>query len=240
MATMADLDRRLISEEIESNPSFRKRVAAVLQHPGGERLVSLSAKKSIANEFDPKMYPETRGEWPLLRKRAVELARALPGIVEAEIDKLPLATKMEMVRAVARGEQPIIRVGVEGGGFSDLGQAFDVGGIFSGLFGAVSSIYGARVTASAQKDIAKIQAGVAMKDLQTQITLANAQTAINQAQAQIKTAEVAKVQAEVAKVEAGTVVGVLTKDIGAGIPLWVLPVALGVLGLVLYFVFKKN
>lgn len=249
---VSDLDHRLISEEIEANPSFGKQIAAVIDRPGGARAVSLSAKKAIANEFDSRLYPETRGQWTKLRRRAHDLARALPDIVEKEIDRLPFATKMEMVRRIARGEHPTIAFGIEGMG--ELGQFEIIGSILSSVAGAASSIYGARVTASAQKDIAKIQAETAMKDLNTQMALANAQTAINQAKvaqaqeeakkieaqtAQIK-AQTVQTQEQIKQAEVGTVVGTLTKDIGGGVPLWVLPMALGVLGLVLYFVFKKR
>jgi hypothetical protein len=237
--TVADLDRRLISEEIDADPSFGRRIVAALDQPGGGRAVSLSAKKAVANEFDPTMFPESRGEWPMLRKRAVQLARALPDIVETEIDKLPFEIKMEMVRRIARGEQPTVRIGIQG--MDGLGQLdLAISGIISSIAGAASSIYGAKVVASAQKSIANIQAQTAMKDLQTQITIANAQQAIAQAKVAQTVAETQKIQAATTQAEVGTVAGTLTKDIGAGIPLWVLPVALGVLGLVLYFIFKRG
>lgn len=235
LAVFGEADRRQIAEEIAANPSFGKRLVAALGRYDGERLVVLSARKAIANEFDPSLYPETKGEWLTLRKRAVELARALPDIVGAEIDKLPLAVRMQMVRAIGEGHHPSIAVA----GMGDLGQFEIIGSLVSSIAGAASSIYSARVTASAQQSIAKIQAQTAMKDLETQMTIASATQAIAKAKAAQATAEATKAQAEVAKVEAGTVVGVLTKDIGAGIPLWVVPVALGVLGLVLYFVFRK-
>lgn len=246
MEAATELDRRLISEEIEANPSFGKKLAAVLPLPGGERAIALSAKKAIANEFDPTLYPESRGQWITLRKRAVQLARALPEIVETEIDNLPFATKMEMVRRIARGEQLTVDARIDGMG--DLGQLFDVlGPLISSIAGAASSIYGAKVTASAQKDIAKIQADTAMKDLQAQMNIANAQQAINQAKVAQQVAEAQKIEAQTAQIKAttaqaevGTVVGTLTKDIGAGVPLWVLPMTLGVIGLVLYFVFRKH
>jgi len=240
-----DIDRRLISEEMEANPSFGKRIAATLRRPNGERLVALSAKKAIANEFDRSLFPETRGDWTQLRKHATALVHAMPGIIETEIDKLPLGLKMEMVRAIGRGEQPVIQFGIQG--LNDLGQFEIIASLIGSVAGAASSIYGSKVTASAQKDIAKIQADTAMKDLQAQMNIANAQQAINQAKVAQQVAEAQKIEAQTAQIKAttaqaevGTVVGTLTKDIGGGVPLWVLPMALGVLGLVLYFVFKKH
>ncbi len=244
MDTVADLDQRLIAEEIDANPSFGKRIADTLHQPGGFRSVSLSAKKAIANEFDPSMFPESRGQWTKLRQRARELARSIPEIVEKEIDRLPLQTKMQMVRRIASGQHPTVMFGIEGMG--DLGQFEIIASLIGSVAGAASSIYGAKVTSSAQKDIAKIQADTAMKDLQAQMNIANAQQAINQAKVAQQVAEAQKIEAQTAQIKAttaqaevGTVVGTLTKDIGAGVPLWVLPMALGVLGLVLYFVFRK-
>jgi hypothetical protein len=222
-----DIDQQLVLEEMRADPSFGKRIASMLRVPGGERLITLSAQKAIANEFDPKMYPATRGEWQNLRKRAVEMARALPEIVEKEIDRLPFETKMRWVHTIAAGGRPEIQVGVRGMG--DLGQFEIIGSIVSAIAGAGGSIYSAKVTASAQKDIAQIQAQTAMKDIQAQTAIANAQQAIAKAQA---------VQATAAA--KSTVAGALTADIGGGIPLWVLPMALGVVGLVLYFVFRKG
>ena len=250
MDTATDLDHRLIAEEIDANPSFGKRLTAVLDQPDGARLVSISAKKAIANEFDHTLFPESRGQWTRLRKRAHDLARAIPDIVEKEIDRLPFSQKMEMVRRIANGEQPTLMVGVQGMG--DLGQFEIIASLIGSVAGAASSIYGAKITSSAQKDIAKIQAETAMKDLNTQMQLAEAQKAINAAKvaqaqeeakkieaqtAQIK-AQTEQAKADIAKAEVGTVVGTLTKDIGGGVPLWVLPTGLGVIGLVLYFAFK--
>lgn len=245
MDTMTDLDRRLIAEESDADPVFGQKIKRALAQPGGAHAVSLSAKKAIANEFNPRLYPESRGQWKKLRRRANDLVRSMPDIVEKEVARLPFQTKMEMVRRIARGEHPTIVVGYEGMG--DLGQFEIIASLIGSAAGAASSIYGAKITAAAQTDIAKIQAQTAMKDLQTQIQLADAQKAITAAKLAQTTAEVQKIEAQTAAIKAGTtaaevgtVAGTLTKDIGGGIPLWVLPMSLGVVGLVLYFIFKKG
>ena len=217
IAQFGKTDRRQISEEIAANPPFGARIKAMLRDPDGERLVALSAQKAVANEFNPRLYPETKGQWVTLRRRAVELARSLPDVIDRELERVPFAEKMRIVRAIAAGRRPSVEVSVAGLG--DLGQFEIIGTIVSSIAGAASTVYTNRVTTSAQKDIAKIQATTAMKDLDTQIKLAEAQKAVAAAQAAQG--------------------GVLTKDIGGGIPLWVLPVALGAIGVILYFVFKR-
>ena len=218
IAQFGQADRRQIAEEIKANPPFGAWIKAMLRDPDGERLVALSAQKAVANEFNPRLYPETKGQWVTLRRRAVELARSLPDVIDRELERVPFAEKMRIVRAIAAGRRPSVEVSVAGLG--DLGQFEIIGTIVSSIAGAASTVYTNRVTTSAQKDIAKIQATTAMKDLQAQISIADAQKAIANAQA----------------AQGG---GVLTKDIGGGIPLWVLPVALGAIGVILYFVFKR-
>ena len=217
IAQFGQADRRQIAEEIKANPPFGAWIKAMLRDPDGERLVALSAQKAVANEFNPRLYPETKGQWVTLRRRAVELARSLPDVIDRELERVPFAEKMRIVRAIAAGRRPSVEVSVAGLG--DLGQFEIIGTIVSSIAGAASTVYTNRVTTSAQKDIAKIQATTAMKDLDTQIKLAEAQKAVAAAQAAQG--------------------GVLTKDIGGGIPLWVLPVALGAIGVILYFVFKR-
>lgn len=235
-----ETDRRQIAEEMAANPRFGAWLAATLREPDGERQVALSAQKAIANEFNPALYPASRGQWLTLRKRALELARDLPEIVGREIERLPFPAKMQMVRAIAAGHEPVLRLGLSGMG--DLGQFEIIGSLVSSIVGAASTVYSARVTASAQKDIAKIQATAAMKDLETQQTIANAQAAINQAKATQATAEAKK--AEIALTQSqvgppGSLTEVLSRPVVAGIPVWAFPLA-GLIGLVVYLMFKRR
>lgn len=233
LAPFREMDRRQIAEEMAANPAFGAWLRSALRRPDGERLIALSAQKAIANEFDPSLYPETRGQWVTLRKRAVELARELPEIVGREIDRLPFEEKMRMVRAIGAGLEPRLGIGLSGVG--DLGQYDIIGSLITSIASAASTAYSARVTASAQRDIAKIQAQAAMKDIETAQAIAKAQQAINEAKAVQATAEAAKAQAGAP----GSVTEVLSRPVVAGIPIWAFPIV-GLLGLVLYLVFKRR
>lgn len=228
---MNDRDIALIEEESKANPAFGRRIAATLRRPGGEREVSISARKAIANQLDPRMYPESRGEWPVLRRKATALAQALPDLVQAIVDRMPLSEKMAVVRAIADGGQPRMVIA----GLDDLGQFEIIGSLISSVAGAASSIYGAKVTADAQKDIAKIQATSALQSAQASVAIQNAQAAI--AAAQAKQAEQLATAAT-----ASSPTGFLTKDIGGGVPMWAVPAGLTALGVgfAVFFAVRKS
>lgn len=244
LSLFGEMDRKQIAEEMAANPRFAKRLGVMLAQPDGKRLVTLSAMRAVANAFNPALYPDSKGEWITLRRRALELARALPSIVEGEVEKMPFERKMDVVRAIAAGGGVDVAVGVDG--LADLGFIDILAPIVSSIAGAAANVYGAKVTASAQKDIAKIQAQAAMKDLETQMSIANAQQAIAAAQATQAQAAAQKAQAEAqvaqqraAASSGGSVAAVLTKDVGGGIPLWTIPLALAGLGLILYFKLRR-
>jgi hypothetical protein len=243
-APFAEIDRRVIAEEIAANPRFAPELRRMLMAPNALNLVSVSARKAVAEEMQPGPFPESRGQWVTLRRRLNTLLREVPPLVEREVTRMPLAQKLEIVRAIAAGYEPQVAVGVPG--LSDLGQFEIIGSIVGAVAGAASSIYGAKVTADAQKDIAKLQAQAAMKDLETQMAIAKASQAIASAQA-----AQAQSQAQAAQAAypagvpglpgaAATAPHVLAQDIGGGIPLWTVPVALGGVGLVLYFILRKK
>ncbi len=229
LAKFGPVDRKQIQEELSESPSFRPKLEAMLRLPDAERAVVLSAKRAVANEFNPKLYPETRGEWAALRKRSVALAGALPEIVDGIVERMPFEAKMATVRAIAAGERPQLVLA----GMGDLGQFEIIGSIISSVAGAASGIYGAKVTASAQKDIAKIQANAAMQSASAQIAMANAQSAIQQAQAQQMTAAAQQMTA-------ASPAGFLTQNIGGGVPFWAVPAALSALGLGVLVYFKTR
>src|SRR5512136_1414439 len=201
----SDTDRQIITEEAMADPKFADRLTETLSSPGGMDKVALCARRAVANEFDPRLFPESRGMWPRLRKLAVEMAKALPDIAEKEIDKLPFETKVALVKEVAAGRNPI---GMGFFGLADLGQFEVIGSLISSLVGAGASIYNARLTSSTQKSIANIQAGAEMATLQAQIKIADAQKAVAEAQVQIETTQ--------------SPIGALSKPVIGGIPLWAL------------------
>lgn len=228
---MNQVDADLISEEARSDPAFGQKIVSMLRQPGGERLLSISARKAMANQFNPKLYPESRGQWGVLRRRAVALAEAMPGMVDKIVAKMPLSEKMDAVRAIAQGEQPRMVVA----GMGELGQFEIIGSLISTVAGVGGSIYNAKVTASAQQDIAKIQANAAIQGAQAQMAVANAQAAIEQA----KAAQLTQA-AQIAQSTSPT--GFLTKDIGGGVPLWAVPAGIATLGIgaAVFFATRKK
>lgn len=217
---MNRVDADLIAEEARSDPAFGQKLVSMLRQPGGERLLSISARKAMANAFNPKLYPETKGQWDVLRRRAHALAESMPGIVDKIVSKMPFSEKMDAVRAIAQGEQPRMVIA----GMGELGQFEIIGSLISTVAGVGGSIYNAKVTASAQQDIAKIQANAAIQGAQAQMAVANAQAAIEQA----KAAQLTQA-AQIAQSTSPT--GFLTKDIGGGVPLWAVPAGIATLGI---------
>lgn len=223
---MNDADLRQVQDEAKANPAFGRKLDSMLRQPGGEREVSISARKSIANQFNPSLYPESKGEWGVLRRRATALAESMPGIVQNIVDRMPLSEKMASVRTIAQGGEPRMVVA----GIGELGQFEIIGSLIGAAAGAASNIYSASVTASAQKQIAQLQADTAMKSVQAQMAISNAAAAIQQAQA-VQAAQ----QGPVAQAAS-----FLTQNIGGGIPVWAVPAAVGVAGVAIFFSTRRK
>lgn len=225
----SSLDQRQILNEIEANPSFGKKLTAWMHQPNGAKLISDSAKRAALNEMYPKEHPESRGEWITLRKRLAEILRDIPAAIQKNISKLTPEQRIAIVRTMGRGGHiefglgattaPALTAPTTGGG--------DIwGSLIGGIAGAAASIYSAKITADATKDIAKIQAQTT-----AQQTAAQQQIAANQA----------AIDAARARAAGGTIdpaTGQIIPSSGGGFPLWILPVGLGILGLVLFFVLR--
>lgn len=240
LALFSELDRRVIHEELAQETPFAVVLRTMLRQPNAPVLVSQSMRRAIVNEMNPAQFPHAKGQWVILRKRMADLLRDIPAMIEKEVARLPLEKKLEVVRAIAADYEPQVELGST---LSDLGLFDVLGPIISSVAGAASSVYSAKVTADAQKEIAKLQAQAAMKDLETQMAIAKASQAISAAQAaQAQSQAQAAQQTGVPGLPgaAPTAGRVLTQDIGGGIPLWTVPVALGGVGLVLYFILRKK
>jgi len=212
------VDQRQIMEEVKENPSFGNKIVAALHSRGGAAVVAASAKRAALNELDGKSFPESKGEWLMLRRRLRVLARDIPAAIREQVEGMTLPEKTRALRALASGGGFSLQLGAEavpaGGG--------DIwGGIIGSIATAAGSIYSAKLTNDANKDIAKIQAsGVAAQ--------AAAQNQIAQAQAAL---EAARVQSA-ARAASGGEVG--------GVPVWGIALgAIGILGVILYLVFKR-
>lgn len=235
---LSEISHRLIAEESRENPSFGRKLRSMIASPDGDYLLSVSARKAVANEFDPTLYPESRGEWIVLRRAMSEGAAAIAKRVRAEVDRLTLDQKMEKVRAIARGEMP------QGySGMGELGQAEALIPIFGSLFSAGSSVYGSHVISEAQKDVAKIMAESEAQRLQLQLEIAQATQAIKQIVPKVQEYNAEQAEAESPELPTTSTssgaTGIISRPVAFGIPLWAIPAGVGVLALA-YFAFKKR
>ena len=214
LLSFPESDRLLIVEEAMADPAFGEQLSQVLSQPEGVKAVALCLRRAIANEMDPKLYPESRGMWPKARKTISRLAVEMPDIIEKELARLPLETLTEMLNMVAEGRSPFA-VAVSGMGAGEFGW----GSLFGSLIEAGAGIFEKKLDNAAQIKMVNLQSSAAAATLDAQTKIANAQLAIANAQATQATES-----------------SVLTKDIG-GVPFWVIPtvvVAAG-MGIIIYF-----
>src|ERR1700687_4700991 len=175
LAPFAPDDQRMIQQEAAADPAFARLVSDALSRPGGPQWVAQSARKAIANELNPKMYPESAGTWPVLRRMTDELSASTASDVIAKVDQMTFPELVNAVEGIAAHKRA---PGVHG-----LGQASQaasslsvVGGLASGLANAGAAIYTTHVMATTMSHIASIQANVLMhtEDVSSQIARAHA------------------------------------------------------------------
>lgn len=178
-------DRRVIERELADSPATASLIRSLLA-TGGPHAVADFARKAYYNEIDPSLFPETKGYWPALRAQVRKLLVALPAAMRGAADEMSLNDKLKFAEQIAQGKRLYLSLTdypVED--MMGLGQFEIIGSIVSGVAGAASSIYSAKVVADAQKAIAKIQADAQLKQLNVSMTLAKAQAAVTGAQTQI-------------------------------------------------------
>jgi len=174
--------RRMIEEECDADPAFGERVAMALSAPGGAIYVANWARRAVANELNPRMYPETRGQWPRLRALTSSMAETAMREVDARVAAMSLDDRTRVMEAVAsQGVHGMGQLG-QAGGASTLSV---VGGVAGAVVGAVAAVYTAKVISSAQKQIAQIQSTAAIHQADVQLQIARANAAMAQAQAVI-------------------------------------------------------
>lgn len=211
-------DRLLIIEEAMADPAFGDQLSQVLSQEGGVKAVALCMRHAVVNEMNPRLYPESKGMWPVLRKTVVAVAQSMPDIVEKELAKLPLETLTEMLKMVAAGRSPFV-VSVSGMGL------FDLGSLFGSLIEAGAGIFEKKLAGATAVKIEGIKAGGAAATMDAQARIAEAQKAIAEAQA----------------ASAPTAANILSADIGMGVPFWAVAVpAILIAGVSIYFVVKKK
>lgn len=233
-------DRRLIAAEAAANPVFARKLSAMLSEPDGERMVVMYARKAVLNELNPSIYPETRGQWPKLRAAVSKLIVELPRAITDAIDRMPLEDRTRALEEMSKARN----IG-EVLGLGDLGQWEIIGQLVGAVAGAATSIYNTKLQNDTAKQIANMQLQANEQAIQAQIAQANAQKAIALAQTaqalqQTLPAPIASAAQnvisslpEVIQKPVSSIVGVLSTDIGGGIPIWMVG-----LGVYLYMKFR--
>jgi hypothetical protein len=217
-----EADRLLITQEAMADPAFGDQLSQILSLPGGPKAVALSMRQSVANEMDSRLYPGSKGMWPVLRKTVVELAGSMPGIIDKELERLPLETLTAMLTVISEGKSPFFFTMYGMGAEASAG--FGWGSLISTVIDSATSLYNRRVANATAVRVANLQASSAAATERAQLAIANAQQAIANAGA---------VQAE-----AASPASILTKDIGGGIPFWTIPTVILMVGVGIFLALK--
>lgn len=229
-------DQRQMIEEMDANPKFGEKLTAMLHDREAVPLVMQSAKRAILNELNPREHPESKGEWLTLRKRFNVLVRELPGTIDKQVKAMTPAQRMAVVKAIAKHGTPSLQLGATTPTTTAApAPAGDMwGSIIGGIAQAAGTIYAAKITTDAQKDVAKIQAQTQQQTLAMQQQMAQGQAAIDAARA-------AAAGGGVPAMIPGPGGQMIPNPAaaGGGFPIWTIPVGIGVLGTILYFVFKR-
>jgi hypothetical protein len=162
-------ERKMFLAEIK-DPGFVAYIARYLHGHDPVRDIMDDALRAVANEFNPRLYPMTRGHWKHLRGVAKTLTVDIAKMIDKQVEGMPLERKLAVY-------EKFREAGMAGG--SGLGW---VDALVSTIAGAAGSIYSAKLQSSTAKDIAKIQATAATKQVELQTKMAQAQMAMQQAQ----------------------------------------------------------
>lgn len=175
MAEIPREDHEVVAEEAAADPSLSRAIIAISGKPGWVNVLTETIRKVILNEVNPLRFPDTRGKWLQLRKRVREMQRIAIQAIEKKLASMTPAQKIAEARRIAAGRRT---------GMSGLGELGQWAELFGAVATAAGSVYGAKVTADAQEELAKIQANAAKAQLNAQLAMANAQQAMATQQTQ--------------------------------------------------------
>ncbi len=148
-------DRQIVIDEANADPAFCEKLTRLMAtNADWAHLVANSAKEAIVNELDPSRFGHRAGMWRKLRERLRAILKDVPGLVK----------KIEAYRASGRPQ--------------GLGQWDIIGNLVGAIGGAAANIYGAKMIADTQKDIARIQTEAAIRAANAQMATAQAQQAM--------------------------------------------------------------
>lgn len=220
LSCMGSQERQLIAQELAASGSFEKHLAKLARSSNPCEAIGNDALKAIANEFDPNEFPETVGQWKVLRGTIRDVVGNLHSVLMDSVNGLTPSQRQALIDSIMSGDFSVIGLGA-----ADAPAAASGGDFLTTLIGtlgtSLTTIYGTKLQADAQQDIAKINAQTAQQN-----------AAAVQAQAQLQQQALAAQQMMSGSVGMNTSVG--------GIPVWALAAGgVGVIGLILLMALKK-
>ena len=185
-------EQSIVVAEAANDQKFCRAVTALARTPGWTKTVNDMIRRVILNETNPKSHRETAGKWPILRARVRKLTKAATAVVEEQVSKMTPAQKVFEAKKLAEtrklykfdnrglGEAGVIP--------SSVGTTAPTSDPWATLIGSVvtaaGSVYGAKITADANEDIARRNTNLATQQLQFQQTMASLQQQPQQQQYQ--------------------------------------------------------
>ncbi|MFO0701768.1 MAG: hypothetical protein U0236_21315 [Nitrospira sp.] len=220
LACMGAQERQLIGQELAASKSFEKHLAVLAKSSNPCAAIGNDALKAISNEFDPKSFPETAGYWNVLRGTIRDVVGNLHSMLMDSAKGLTPSQRQSLIDSIMSGDFSVI-----GLGDSVAPPAAPGGDFLTNLIGtlgtSLTTIYGTKLQADAQQDIARINAQTAQSN-----------AAAAQAQAQLQQQALAAQQMASGSVGMNASVG--------GIPVWALAAGgIGLVGLILLMALKK-
>lgn len=214
-------DQQHLLREVEESPAMATHIAELLKTPDPILALNQSARASVLNELEPWQYSHTVGLWPILRKEVHKAPDAIIKAVRDEVKKMTFQEKVAILQAMRDGRLELGLGSIESHG---LGW---VGALVGGLVGAIGSAVNTKISADLQDDLAKTQANLqrelAAKKLASDREMAEKRLAV---EAALRAEQIAR-KAEVERIA-------VAPEIVAGVPAWLIPVGVGVAGLLLW------
>ena len=175
-------EQSIVAAEASNDPKLCRAVLALSVTPGWTKIVDDMIRRVILNETNPKSHRETIGKWPMLRVRVRKLMSAATAAVEDRLSKLKPGQEIsEAIRIEQSKRSPSVS------GLGELGDLGQYAELVGAVVQAAAGVYGAKVTADAQKKIAKMKMQAEMAQLNAQMSMINAQQAVTVQQTQVRT-----------------------------------------------------
>lgn len=141
-------DQRHLLREMNRSPEFGRELARIFSQPEPLAALHQSSMRAALNELDPSRYPESTGQWLVLRHEIRQLGKVLPKVLKEIAEGLTFKEKLVLLDALKAGQGLHIGMsGMEGMGF--LGPLLGV------VLPAIISVGGGFLTANIQAKVTK-------------------------------------------------------------------------------------